>query len=215
MSGGRGKGRPVMPGRRPDLSGMRDAVSDLIRASGFDRLEGELRRTPARAAKAWRDHLLAGYRAEPSKILEPLRSSTSRDLVAVRDLEFVSTCVHHLLPFHGRVHLAYLPAGRIVGVSRLATLVDALSRRLQVQEEMTSAIARALHVHLGARGAACVVEAVHLCMAARGERGASGTVVTASYAGCYEEDPRLRSQVLVTLGLRRDPVRGRTGRGRR
>jgi GTP cyclohydrolase I len=189
---------------------MRSAIAGFLRSAGLPCLEGELRRTPERTARAWRDHLLKGYEQDPAKILEPLRASRSHDVVAVREMDFASTCVHHLLPFHGKVHLAYLPAGRIVGVSRLAALVDCLSRRLQVQEELTEQIAAALQANLGARGAACVVEATHLCMAARGERSSGGRVVTASFVGCYETDGRQRAQVLALLGQ----VAGRPARSR-
>jgi GTP cyclohydrolase I len=193
---------------------MTTALGDFLRAAGFARFEGELRRTPARAARAWRDHLLSGYKRSPEEILIPLRTSRSHDLVAVRNMDFVSICVHHLLPFHGKVHLAYLPAGRIVGMSRLAALVECLSRRLQVQEELTAQIASALHRHLECQGAACVVEATHMCMAARGERGAAGTVVTASFAGIYETDARKRAQVLALLGQKPGLPRGRRTRRR-
>ena len=207
-----GGGRIARPSRRSGVGGMTSALADFLRAAGFARFEGELRSTPGRAARAWRDHLLSGYRCSPEAILRPLGTSRSRDLVAVRDLDFVSTCVHHLLPFHGKVHLAYLPEGRIVGVSRLAALVECLSRRLQVQEELTAQIAAALQEHLGCRGAACVIEAAHTCMAARGERRASGTVVTASFTGIYEKDARRRGQVLGLLGQK--PVPGRSRRPR-
>lgn len=186
---------------------MRSALRDLLEASGFDVTRGELRRTPARAAGAWKDHLLSGYAESPQKILEPLVSSRSEDLVAVRDIEFVSTCVHHLLPFHGKAHVAYLPAGRIVGVSRLAALVRCLSRRLQIQEDLTSQIASSLHELTGSRGAVCVMEATHLCMAAR-DTLSRGTVITVSFAGCYEKDMARRAQVLALLGKRSAGRRG-------
>jgi len=194
----RGAARPKggKAGGRPRIQA---AVREFLEACGFDTSRGELTRTPSRAAGAWKDHLLSGYRESPEKILEPLRSSRSRDLVAVRDIEFVSTCVHHLLPFHGKAHVAYLPGGRIVGVSRLAALVHCLSRRLQIQEDLTSQIARALHELTASRGAVCVMEATHLCMAARDTRS-RGTVITVASAGCYEKDPARRAQVLSLLG---------------
>jgi len=195
-------GRP----RRRGRAAMGAAIEEFLEACGFDVTRGELRRTPSRAAGAWKDHLLSGYAQSPERILEPLRSARSRDLVAVKDIEFVSTCIHHLLPFHGKAHVAYLPDGRIVGVSRLAALVRCLSRRLQVQEELTSQIATSLHELTGSRGAVCVMEATHLCMAARDTRS-RGIVVTAAFAGCYERDPARRAQVLAIMGL------GPRGRG--
>ena len=212
MTKGSGRRRESHLARRvsPTRKSVQAAFRDLLEASGLGPLRGDLRRTPARAAGAWLDHLLSGYRESPARILEPLRSSRSRNLVAVREIEFVSTCVHHLLPFHGWAHVAYLPDGLIVGVSRLAALVRCLSRRLQIQEDLTSQIATSLHEHTESRGAVCLVEATHLCMAAR-ETHSRGTVITAAFTGCYETDPARRAQVLRLLGA---PRPGRR-RGRR
>jgi GTP cyclohydrolase I len=192
---------------------MRKALAAFVKASGLEGSRRDLGRTPARAAQAWKDGLLAGYAESPAKILEPLRSSRSRDVVAVREIPFVSTCPHHLLPFHGRAHIAYLPGGAIVGVSRLAALVHSLSRRLQIQEELTEQIARELHERTGARGAACIMEATHLCMTGRYGRSPAGRVVTAAFSGCYQQDPHRRSEIIALLGG--PPSRGRPGSRRR
>ncbi|MBI3448354.1 MAG: GTP cyclohydrolase I [Acidobacteria bacterium] len=188
-----------------DLAGMARGIREFLRAAIGRALEGELTRTPGRVARAWNDDLLAGYREDPAAILTPLRSERSRDLVALRGIEFVSTCSHHLLPFHGTVHLAYLPDGRITGISRLPKLVRCLSRRLQIQEDLTRRLADELARGLRPRGAACVIEASHLCMSARGGRGSSGTVVTTAFTGVYESDARERSQIVsLLLGRARD-----------
>lgn len=193
---------------------MSRAVEAFLDAAGVQRRRSDLRRTPRRTARAWRDHLLSGYAESPSEILEPLRASRGRDVVAVRAIQFVSVCPHHLLPFFGEAHIAYLPAGRVVGVSRLAALVRCLSRRLQIQEDLSEQIARELHRCTGARGAACIIEARHLCMTARAAGAGSGAVITAAFSGCYAEDARRRSQVIALLGMtgRRLPAGGRRPR---
>ncbi len=175
-------------------------------------LRGDLGRTPRRVVRAWREDLLSGYRQDPVRILEPLRAGRSSDVVAVKNLDFVSTCSHHLLPFHGKVHVAYLPEGRITGISRIAGMIRCLSRRLQIQEDLTRQIVSALQKALHPRGAACVVEATHLCMAARGGRGSSGTVVTTAFAGRYEKTSGERAEVLALLGVGPDARPRRKGR---
>jgi GTP cyclohydrolase I len=196
-----------------DLAAMERALAEFLEAAGVGSARDDLRRTPRRTARAWKDHLLCGYADSPERILKPLRSSRGRDVVAVRNIDFVSTCPHHLLPFHGQAHLAYLPDGAVVGVSRLASLVHCLSRRLQIQEDLTAQIARELHRGLAARGAACIMEATHLCMTGRGERAGSGVVVTAAFAGCYETDVRQRRLVNLLLGA--GPGTARPSRSRK
>ena len=193
----------------------RDESLDLMRDGLATFLEGALRvagaarggapklasaNLSARVAKTWRDDLLAGYRQDPAAILSPLRSRPARDLVAARDLEFTSTCRHHLLPFMGRVHLAYAPAGRITGLSRLGRLVDCLSRRLQLQETLTREIAAAMQRHLVPEGAACVIEATHACMTMRGARKTRSVIVTAAFTGVYRANASRRREVLALLG---------------
>jgi GTP cyclohydrolase I len=194
---------------------MKQAIADLLAAAGMEGIREDMGRTPERAARAWRDHLLAGYGASPARILEPLKSSRGRDVVAVRDIPFISTCPHHLLPFHGMVHLAYHPDGAVVGISRLAALVHCLSRRLQIQEDLTSQLARELHAGTASLGAACVVQATHLCMTGRRGETAGSLVTTASFEGCYETDARQRSQVLGLLGFGRPAGGGLTLAGGR
>lgn len=180
---------------------MKRALASFLEAAGVRSARKDMRATPQRAARAWRDDLLSGYALSPSEILEPLKAARGRDVVAVRDIPFVSTCPHHLLPFHGKVHLAYLPDGAVVGVSRLTDLVRCLSRRLQIQEDLTTQLARELHAGISGLGAACVIEATHLCMTGRRGGAAGSSVVTASFAGCYEADPRRRVHVLALLGF--------------
>ncbi len=189
---------------------MRDGVATFLQgvemATGVSRRE--TRGVPGRVARAWRDELLAGHKQDPSRILRPLRSRSSEDLVAARDLAFTSICRHHLLPFHGHVHLAYLPAGRITGFSRLSRLVDCLSRRLQLQELLTRQIADALQAGLQPAGAACVIEATHTCMTLGWIPSARGRIVTAAFTGSLRRNSAKRREVLGALGYRGAPGGG-------
>jgi GTP cyclohydrolase I len=198
---------------------MQEGIRVFMEAGLSRRLTGDLARTPARVARAWKDDLLAGYREDPAEILSPLPAGEARDLVAVTGIDFVSTCAHHLLPFHGKVHVAYLPDGRITGISRIGSLVACLSRRLQIQEALTREIVEAIRESLRPLGAACRIEAVHLCMSARGHRSSPGAVVTIALAGCFESDRRLRAEALAVLGTaggeRSSGKRRRSGRERR
>lgn len=155
--------------------------------------------TPARVAAAWSRDLLAGYSQDPAAILAPLDERSSKGLVAVRDISFTSICMHHLLPFQGKAHVAYAPNGRIVGLSRLARLVDCLSRRLQLQELLGNQIAEAIQKHLEPLGAACLLEASHACVGARGARKTGSRIVTAAFAGEFRTSAARRREVLAIL----------------
>lgn len=162
-------------------------------------------RAAARVARAWREDLLSGYREDPAAILTPLRARGAVPLVAVKGIAFTSICRHHLLPFQGLAHIAYVPSGRIAGLSRLPRLVGCLSRRLQLQESLTREIAEALQEHLAPEGAACVLEATHGCVSARGSRPRA-TIVTAAFTGSLLRSAARRREVLALL---RDPAPGR------
>lgn len=217
----KGHGRPPGRGAGNDLRAMQEGIRAFMEAGLSRRLTGDLARTPARVARAWKDDLLAGYREDPAKILSPLPAGAggersgalAHDLVAVTGIDFVSICAHHLLPFHGKVHVAYQPDGRITGISRIGSLVACLSRRLQIQEALTREIVEAIRGSLRPLGAACRIEAVHLCMSARGHRRSPGAVVTVALDGCFESDRRLRAEALAILGAA-GPERPR-GKGRR
>jgi len=159
-------------------------------------------------ARAWRDELLAGYASDPAKILRPLSARSTEDLIAVRDIEFTSVCQHHLMPFVGRVHIAYAPDGRITGLSSLGRLVDCLSRRLQLQEALTRQIADAIQTHLRPAGAVCVVEASHTCMTTRGSRKTGSRIVTAAFTGSFRRSAASRREVLTLLSR---PAGGASG----
>lgn len=195
-----------MSSRGPDRRRLRAASRAFLRAIGETGLRRDMRRTPTRVADAWTDEIVAGYRADPLKILATSFPARDPGMVVVRDLPFVSVCVHHLLPFQGTAHVAYLPGRRLAGLSKLARVVDALARRLQLQERLTRQIAETVQAALGPRGTAVRMEAEHLCMTIRGARKRGSRVVTTAYTGAFAASPALRSEFLRLTG---DPGRSR------
>ncbi len=212
--------RGARPARRggspggPDRQAMRRATALFIEAIPEPGLRHDMRRTPARVAEAWSRELLSGYRSEPATILATGVPSRERGLVLIRDIPFVSICVHHLLPFHGTAHVAYLPAGRLVGLSKISRTVDALSRRLQLQERLTRQIVEAIEGALGPAGAACRIDAEHLCMTIRGARKRGSRVITTAYVGRFERNAALRSEFL-RLSAPGEPSKATRSRRRR
>jgi GTP cyclohydrolase I len=168
----------------------------FLAATGERELQRDMRRTPRRVADAWAGELLSGYADDPRRILSAGFASKDDGMVVIRDIPFVSVCVHHLLPFHGTAHVAYLPGGRIVGLSKVPRLVDALARRLQLQERLTGQITAAIDEALRPKGAACRVEAEHLCMTVRGARKRGTRVVTTAWSGAFARRPSLRAEFL-------------------
>jgi GTP cyclohydrolase I len=181
---------------RPDRAGLERATRLFLAAIGERSLIRDMRKTPRRVAEAWAGEILSGYAVDPARVLGTAFASRDRGMVVVRDIPFVSVCVHHLLPFHGTAHVAYLPAGRIVGLSKMARLVHALARRLQLQERLTRQVTAALDSALVPRGTACRIEAEHLCMTMRGARTRGARVVTTAYTGAFERRAALRAEFL-------------------
>ena len=174
------------------------AVTELLEALGEDPSREGLRDTPGRVARMYSE-LLAGLHTDPAKYLKRVFQENYDEIVLLRDIDFYSLCEHHLLPFHGRAHVAYLPNGRVVGLSKLARTVEAFARRPQVQERMTCQIADALMEHLEPKGAAVVIEAEHLCMKMRGIQKPNGVMVTSALRGVFKENPAARAEVLALI----------------
>lgn len=175
--------------------GLREALKALL---ATDLPEG-MRETPERIARAWRD-MTSGYREDPAKILVRTFDADGYDeIVALRGIAYQSLCEHHLLPFTGTVDLAYLPGPRVVGLSKLARLVDCYARRFQIQERMTRQIADAMEEHLGARGVAVIVHGTHSCMTARGVLKPGTVMVTSEMRGAFREEPAARAEVIALL----------------
>ena len=192
---------------RHDAEGLRAAIEALLRASGLDPArDSDLHETPDRVARLWQTEFLAGYDMDPAQILaETVLGETDPDVVVVGNLRFHSMCPHHLVPYRGVAHLAYLPHGKLVGFGRLSDLVDCFTKRLTLQERATHQIAEALWRGLGARGAGCVLEAEQMCLALPGERHDQSGVVTSAFVGEMRERPDLKARLLdaATVGARR------------
>ena len=186
----------------PDPVRVERAAREFLAALGVIEDPRMLAASARRIGVAWSGELLAGYREDPVRLLAPIPAGGHHGLVLARDLEFTSFCIHHLLPFSGVAHVAYLPAARLTGLSRLARMVDALARRLQIQEAMTSGIVAAIDRALRPRGAGAVVEAEHLCMTARGVRRRGHQVVTTAWSGVLLRRERERRAVLELLRQR-------------
>lgn len=178
------------------------AVYELLDALGEDPEREGLQDTPKRVARMYRE-LFAGLTTDPAKHLSRVFNEQYDEIVLLRDIDFFSLCEHHLLPFQGRAHVAYLPDGRVVGLSKLARTVEAFARRPQVQERMTCQIADALMEHLAPKGAAVVVEAEHLCMKMRGVQKPNGLMVTSALRGVFKECASLRAEVMSLINDRR------------
>ena len=166
-------------------SGVDDNVRRLLQYIGEDPDREGLIETPQRVVSALRE-LTCGYRDDPASILAKRFSDTTDEMIAVTDIEVWSMCEHHMLPFHGKAHVAYVPNDQVVGLSKIARLVDCFARRLQIQERLTQQIAEALMTHVQPKGAAVVIEATHLCMAMRGVNKPS-RMSTSALLGCMRE----------------------------
>ena len=182
---------------RPSQKEAEDAVRVLLRWAGDDPQREGLLDTPARVAKAYRE-LFAGYDMNPEDVLGRTFEEVSGydDIVLVRDIPFFSHCEHHMVPIIGRAHVAYLPNKRVVGISKLARLVDAFAKRLQIQEKMTAQIADTLNEVLQPLGVGVILEAAHQCMSTRGVHKAGVSMVTSRMLGSFRDDPSTRREFL-------------------
>lgn len=173
----------------------------IIESIGENPEREGLLKTPARAAKAFR-FLTSGYDMTVDDVLNgAVFEEEYRDMVIVRDIEFYSLCEHHLLPFFGKAHVSYIPDGKIIGLSKVARLVDMFARRLQVQERLTTQIADALNEAIKPAGVAVVVEAQHMCMMTRGVQKQGSLMITSSVSGEFHEDEKTRAEFLKLLQI--------------
>ena len=182
-----------------DLERIAAAVREILIAVGEDPDREGLRGTPRRVARMY-EEVFSGLHQDPAEHLTAAFSERYDELVVLRDIPFHSMCEHHLLPFMGVAHVAYLPDGRIVGISKLARVVESFARRPQVQERLTSQIADLLMERLEAKGVAVILEATHLCMTCRGVQKPGSLMVTSAMRGRCKSDARTRSEVLMLLG---------------
>jgi len=185
--------------RESDLDRIADAYRELLQGIGEDTGREGLRRTPDRAARAL-EFLTQGYRQNLDEIINgAVFESGASEIILVKDIELYSLCEHHLLPFIGRAHVAYLPNGKVIGLSKVARIVDVFARRLQIQENLTTQIAESLMRCLEPSGVAVVVEAKHLCMMMRGVEKQNSVMKTSCLLGTFKEDARNRSEFLSLL----------------
>ena len=174
------------------------AVRELLLAVGEDPDREGLRDTPLRVARMYSE-LFSGLHSDPGEVLGTTFQQKYDEMVVVKDIDFASICEHHLLPFIGKAHVAYLPQGRIAGLSKLARAVEVLSRRPQVQERMTEELADLLMDHLEARGVGVVLEATHTCMTIRGIRKPDSITTTSAMRGGFKDNPSTRSEFLALI----------------
>jgi GTP cyclohydrolase I len=181
------------------LAGMERSFRDLLESVGEDPERQGLVKTPSRAARAF-EFLTNGYRQSLETIVnDAIFDSDASEIVLVKDIELYSMCEHHLLPFIGKAHVAYIPDGKVIGLSKVARIVDVFARRLQIQENLTMQIADALMKTLHPTGVAVVIEAKHLCMMMRGVEKQNSVMKTSCLLGTFKEDARTRGEFLSLL----------------
>jgi GTP cyclohydrolase IA len=177
-------------------------IYDLLKELGEDPTREGLERTPARVAKAY-EYLTSGYQQRVEDVLnDALFTEEYDEMVVVKDIDYFSLCEHHLLPFFGRAHIAYMPSRKIVGLSKIPRLVEMFSRRLQVQERLTTQIAHTIDDVLQPRGVAVVVEGLHLCMLMRGVEKQNSKAVTSAMLGAFRDRPETRAEFMDLIKSR-------------
>ena len=182
-----------------DLDTIEKSVKDILNAVGEDVDREGLLRTPHRVAKSY-EELLAGYRMDPKALINDAIFNVAYDeMVIVRDIEFYSLCEHHMLPFIGRIHVAYIPTNKVIGLSKIPRIVDLFSRRLQVQERMTRQIAEYIQLVLNPQGVAVVAEGLHMCMMLRGVKKHDARMTTSTMLGAFRDDMSTRMEFLDNI----------------
>lgn len=186
---------------RPTREEAEEAVRVLLRWAGDDPQRQGLRDTPGRVVRAFEEYF-AGYSTNPREYLERTFDEVGGydEIVLLRDISFESHCEHHLAPIIGKAHVAYLPTNRVVGISKLARVVEIFAKRLQIQEKLTAEIAQAIQEILKPLGVAVIIEAVHHCMTTRGVHKSGVTMLTSRMTGVFKEDAALRREVLAMIG---------------
>ena len=181
-----------------DVPRVERAVREILLAIGEDPDREGMRRTPNRVAQMYTE-LCSGLREDPARHLQASFSEDYDELVVLKDIPFNSMCEHHLMPFEGKAHVAYIPDGKVVGLSKIARLVEVYARRLQVQERFSMEVASALQEALRPRGVGVVVEAKHLCMIMRGVQKQNSWAITSSLLGCFESNSKTRIEFMELI----------------
>lgn len=182
-----------------DRAAIERSIEDILEAVGEDPAREGLKRTPHRVAKAY-EELLSGYRTDPAKLVNnAIFDVEYDDMVVVRDIEYYSLCEHHMLPFLGRAHIAYIPNGKVIGLSKIPRIVDMFARRLQVQERMTRQIADFIKEVLDPKGVAVVMDGQHMCSMIRGVKKCYSGMTTSAMLGTFRENPVTRNEFMAHL----------------
>src|SRR5574338_1574542 len=189
----------LLPGTSIDQEAIRESVYDMLKAFGEDPEREGLQRTPERFARMY-EELLSGYRVDPVALVNDALFEVEYDeMVIVRDIEYYSLCEHHMLPFIGRAHVAYIPKGHVIGLSKIPRIVDMFSRRLQVQEHLTRQIADFINETLHPRGVAVVMEGLHMCSMMRGVRKHDARMTTSTMLGGFRTNMATRMEFLENI----------------
>lgn len=197
---GRGKLEGVTYSSDPQIE---DAVRVILAGIGEQPEREGLLKTPSRVAKMYAE-LTAGYHIDPDALInEAIFSVDYNEMVLVKSIDFYSLCEHHMLPFMGQVHVAYIPNGKVVGLSKIPRIVEMFARRLQVQERMTVQIANFINHYLEPQGVAVVAEGVHMCSVMRGVKKANASMVTSAMRGVFHDDPKTRAEFMAHVGRSR------------
>lgn len=180
------------------LNWMIASIKDQLMHIGEDPQREGLLETPSRVIKSWKE-LYAGYGKNPKDLLTIFEADGYNQIVLLKDIEMYSTCEHHMLPFFGKAHVAYIPNGKVIGISKLARLVDIFARRLQIQERIGEQVTQALMDYLQPKAAACIIEAQHMCMMARGVGKQHSVMITSSLKGSFLEDAKSRQELMSMI----------------
>ena len=197
----------LLDGDGVDQKTIKQAVKEIITATGEDPEREGMLKTPERVARMY-DELLAGYRTDPIELINgAIFDVTYDEMVLVRDIEFYSLCEHHMLPFIGRAHVAYIPRGKVIGLSKIPRIVDMFARRFQVQERMTRQIADLLREMLDPHGVAVVLEAAHMCSVMRGVKKHDARMTTSAMHGAFRKSIATRQEFLDSISRGASPLR--------
>jgi len=179
--------------------GPEENIKRILQYIGEDVEREGLRETPSRVVKSY-SYIFGGYKEDVSKVMKVFKEESSDEMIVLKDIEFYSTCEHHMQPFFGKAHIAYIPDGKVLGVSKLARVLEIYARRLQIQERLTDQITEAIMKHLEPLGAACMIEAKHFCMICRGVEKQNSIMMTSSLKGAFKDKPEVRSEFLTLIG---------------
>lgn len=182
-----------------EMTNLQNELASAIDAWGGDSLSPGMQETPARFVRAMAE-MTAGYGLDPAALFTTFNADGYDQMICLKDIEFVSLCEHHMLPFTGKAHIAYLPAGKIVGISKLARVLDVYARRFQVQERLCQQVTAAISTHLRPLGCGCIIEASHSCMSCRGVGKINSTMVTSSLCGAFGS-PSVKQEFFRLAGI--------------